>query len=87
VTSFVKEGVCCKAKSGIEFVGGKASFRRGGNGGVWDVADERGPILLFRVVDDPTSTGGGMGVGAREVEGVKEACVVRSKGESERDLA
>jgi hypothetical protein len=83
VASFVEEEVRCEAECLVELFGSEVGVGRGGDGGDGRVADERGPVVMFCVVDDPSFARSGTRVGAGKMEGVEEPCVVRAKGERE----
>jgi hypothetical protein len=61
--------------------------RDGGDGGNRDVAKERGPVVVFRIVDNPSLPRGRVGVGTREGKGVEESGMVRAKAKGEGDFA
>jgi hypothetical protein len=57
---FVEQDVRCEAERVVQLICCSVDVGAGVDGRGRDVADERGPLVVFRVVYDPPLAGGGM---------------------------
>jgi hypothetical protein len=85
--TFVKQQIRCEAERGVQLICGVMDVGDGEDGRDRDVADERSPVIVFRVIYNPSLTGRGVGVGTGKREGVEEASMVGPKAQSEGDFA